>query len=350
MATVPSLQLPGYAAPQTLDFSSLANLGNVYKQAQADATRRDVLSQLGQGGQIDPKLLIGSGDLTLANLGIQLQNRQQDRERQARLDQRQADRDKVTDQHWAQSFGLQQRAANRADEDKYTITKATNPDGTTSFYKTNTRTGDLTPINVGGASTNAAPTNPFAVGKLTADQAKSATMVDRMAQADGVLTKNENINDGTTGYIGGVAAASPKIRDSAFFNYFASPERQATVQAQRNFVNAILRVESGAAISDQEFNNAQRQYFPQPGDSKQVIEQKRQNRITAMRGMAREAGPAYKPPASIINPSSGPSASVPQAATQPRQAPAVPQQGEIRDGYRFKGGNPADPNSWEPFT
>jgi hypothetical protein len=137
-------------------------------------------------------------------------------------------------------------------------------------------------------------------------------MVDRMNDANNVITKNENINDGTLGYYGGIAAASPTIRDSALFNYFASPARQATVQAQRNFVNAILRVESGAAISEQEFNNAQRQYFPQPGDTKEVIEQKRQNRITAMRGMAREAGPLYKPPASLV----------PQAA-QPVPAPPV---------------------------
>lgn len=35
----------------------------------------------------------------------------------------------------------------------------------------------------------------------------------------------------------------------------------------------------------------------------------------------------------------------PRAA--PRQPPAV---GTVQDNYRFKGGNPADPNSWEPLT
>lgn len=150
-----------------------------------------------------------------------------------------------------------------------------------------------------GQQGSAQPNNPFASGKMTNDQAKAATMVDRMSLANDTITKNEDINNWDSakgGYIGGVLAATPWIRDSAFFNTFASPDRQTTVQAQRNFVNAILRQESGAAVSESEFNNAQRQYFPQSGDDKRVIEEKRQNRIAAMQGMARQAGPSYRPP------------------------------------------------------
>lgn len=36
------------------------------------------------------------------------------------------------------------------------------------------------------------------------------------------------------------------------------------------------------------------------------------------------------------------------ARQQPAQAPASPQPGEILHGYRFRGGDPADPTSWEP--
>lgn len=68
MAIAP-LNLPGYAAPQTLDFSSLANLGQVYKTASQDSARKEALSlaNLGQGGQADYGKAIGNlaaiGDL-----------------------------------------------------------------------------------------------------------------------------------------------------------------------------------------------------------------------------------------------------------------------------------------------
>jgi hypothetical protein len=71
-------------------------------------------------------------------------------------------------------------------------------------------------------------------------------------------------------------------------NWTQSPEQQQVEQAQRDFVNATLRKESGAAISNSEFDNARRQYFPQPGDDKTVIEQKRKNRELSTRGMLAE--------------------------------------------------------------
>lgn len=65
---------------------------------------------------------------------------------------------------------------------------------------------------------------------------------------------------------------------------------QQLEQAQRDFINANLRRESGAAISPSEFADARRQYFPQPGDTSEVLEQKRRNRITVMENLNRESG------------------------------------------------------------
>ena len=71
-------------------------------------------------------------------------------------------------------------------------------------------------------------------------------------------------------------------------NWTQSGAQQQVEQAQRDFINAVLRRESGAAIADSEFANARQQYFPQPGDSPEVIAQKRKNRDLATAGVLAE--------------------------------------------------------------
>ncbi|HEY1181607.1 MAG TPA: hypothetical protein VGE56_04835 [Rhodocyclaceae bacterium] len=79
----------------------------------------------------------------------------------------------------------------------------------------------------------------------------------------------------------------------AAVNSFAmSSNDQKAEQAQRDFINAVLRQESGAAIAESEFRNARRQYFPEVGDTKEKIEQKSRNRKTAIQGLKQNAGPA----------------------------------------------------------
>ena len=78
-----------------------------------------------------------------------------------------------------------------------------------------------------------------------------------------------------------------------FGNYLVSENFQLAEQAQRDFINASLRRESGAAIAPSEFESARRQYFPQPGDSPAVLAQKARNRATQIEGIRAAAGPAY---------------------------------------------------------
>jgi hypothetical protein len=166
--------------------------------------------------------------------------------------------------------------------------------------------GSISPINVPGV-TNAQPTNPYANGKLTNDQSNAGLFADRMNDANKVITKNEHINEGVGGYLAGslVGKSVPVIGAPLLPNIAQSPERQQVEQAKRNFVNAVLRKESGAAISQSEFDNAYKQYFPVPGDSQAVIDQKRQNRDAEMRGLMRAAGPNYTPPDGALPQQSG---------------------------------------------
>jgi len=75
-------------------------------------------------------------------------------------------------------------------------------------------------------------------------------------------------------------------------NFLKTDDRQKFEQAERNFINAVLRRESGAVISPEEFANAREQYFPRVGDGAEVLAQKAQNRETTIKGLYQSAGVA----------------------------------------------------------
>jgi hypothetical protein len=69
-----------------------------------------------------------------------------------------------------------------------------------------------------------------------------------------------------------------------------SPERQAADKAQLEFISAILRSDSGAAIPPEEIAQAQKLYFPQPGDSDEAVAQARNARLRAIAGLGEKSG------------------------------------------------------------
>lgn len=126
------------------------------------------------------------------------------------------------------------------------------------------------------------------VQPLTEGQANAATYADRMASSNKIIGQLENVGtDLTQKALGSIPVAG---------NFAVSKEYQMLDQAKRDFINAVLRRESGAVISDQEFANANKQYFPQPGDEPEVIAQKKKNREESLSGIARAAGPRYQQP------------------------------------------------------
>ncbi len=74
-------------------------------------------------------------------------------------------------------------------------------------------------------------------------------------------------------------------------------------QAERNFINALLRRESGAAIADTEFESASKQYFPQAGDTPAVLKQKKDNRDLIEHNLIRESGAAFQEEIPLETPS-----------------------------------------------
>lgn len=141
----------------------------------------------------------------------------------------------------------------------------------------------------------------------TQSQSLASTYGQRMVQSDTILTELEDY--ATT-------------RESGFFglpfvpNPVKPEEQQRLEQAKRNFINAVLRRESGAAIAPSEFESADKQYFPQWGDSPAVVEQKRKNRETAIQGMLRE-GRVALPEGAATGVQRAPKPSSPSSPTTP---------------------------------
>ena len=124
--------------------------------------------------------------------------------------------------------------------------------------------------------------NSNAMGTLNgkpqnASQASANGYADRLNQSNIVISE---LGSKFTGALS-IGGSLPNI--------FQSANRQSYEQAKRDFVTAVLRRESGAAISDTEFDREELKYFPRAGDKPEVVAQKEKGRNTAINNLYREA-------------------------------------------------------------
>lgn len=160
--------------------------------------------------------------------------------------------------------------------------EVTGPDGTPMLVQQD-KQGNISPV--AGYGPKVGSSKP-----LNDTQAKALGFGTRMQVADKILNDlqgqyapsaiNAKIAAEGMPVIGGIAGMAG--------NAMLSEQGQQAEQAQRDFVNAVLRRESGAAISDSEFANARKQYFPQPNDKPGNLAQKAANRKLAMEGVLAE--------------------------------------------------------------
>ena len=158
------------------------------------------------------------------------------------------------------------------------------------FGQLNTKTGEFKPMNPpsngititnpDGSTTQIG--GPAGGGKpMTEAQANANLFATRMEKADETLAK---LDTQGTDFFAAIAAKAPGG------NYLLTPEYQMFMQAKLDFLNAVLRKESGAVIGAEELAKGDQQYFPQPGDSQKVIAQKAENRKTAIKGVREASG------------------------------------------------------------
>lgn len=171
------------------------------------------------------------------------------------------------------------------------------------------------------------PADPRAGGgkPLNDTQAKSLQFGARMQSAGGNL---DSLAAQGVDQPGLIRRAFGAVGMDALGNLTQNSQQQQVEQSQRDFINATLRRESGAAIAETEFDNARKQYFPQVGDRPEVIEQKRRNREISTNGILAEVPNAQQRLGQVLAPSQPQPQPQPVAAQsgQPPAPGAVPAQ------------------------
>lgn len=91
------------------------------------------------------------------------------------------------------------------------------------------------------------------------------------------------------GVIGGAAGLGAQLA-APMLSAFDTEAQRAYITAKLNFITSTLRKRSGAAISVGEFQNEEKRYFPQYGDSQEEIQRKAAAREQEIRSLQAESG------------------------------------------------------------
>lgn len=140
---------------------------------------------------------------------------------------------------------------------------------------TQTLPGGITVVRADG-KVDILPAPKMVEGKdLTEGQSNSLGFASRMM-----------LNEGTINDVVGRGYRPGGITEFGFTpERLRSDDRKIYEAAKENWIAAALRKESGAAIGKDEYSAADRQYFPQPGDSDKVLKQKATLRSTVFKSM-----------------------------------------------------------------
>lgn len=122
--------------------------------------------------------------------------------------------------------------------------------------------------------------------KLTESQGTASLYLGMMK------TANDEISGAARPKIGDLALARGDVRYTPQFvqNLFASPEAQKYVQSSLQWTEAMLRITTGATAPPEEIVRTSKTFFPQLGDSQEVIDQKDARRKQMEQFVAIKAG------------------------------------------------------------
>ena len=112
---------------------------------------------------------------------------------------------------------------------------------------------------------------PGSKGKFTEAQLKFATFAN-------IAQQNQN----NLGALQSGPGFDPTVIKPDVLNTVRTPQAQEYTASKRAFIDAIIRPMTGAAVTKQEFDSADKRYFPQFGDSPKTVQEKAKLRQQAV--------------------------------------------------------------------
>lgn len=133
----------------------------------------------------------------------------------------------------------------------------------------------------------------------TERQAKAAAFANRMSEAERILSGNANFDPTSVSYA--IQRRLPEVARSS--------GAKTQLNAEKLFLQGVLRLDTGATITPQEVDEYAPTYFPRENDPPELVAQKKRNRDIAVQTTIGEAGRGYEeivlPPIGNAAPQSG---------------------------------------------
>tara|TARA_R110000824_G_scaffold6468_5_gene29834 strand:- start:4195 stop:5805 length:1611 start_codon:yes stop_codon:yes gene_type:complete len=167
------------------------------------------------------------------------------------------------------------------------MTGVQSKNGQISYYNINEEPGATALINALNMPGALLLKDRPPVKNYTQSNLDSAAYFNRMLGANSIFDQMEEAGYDPRDRVG-------RLVDPLPGGYAASSDYRQYNAAKSDWISAKLREESGAAIGPDEYEKDEKAFFPQPGDSLEVLEQKRKMRERVQKGMLASSQGAYK--------------------------------------------------------